>query len=83
MQMILSYLDSKVVKHRDIALNLLTNLMKTFGPRKLVPTKFQKQVESMVNSIQPKVRNEALKFYTALFLWIGDEATLVFADKLK
>ena len=53
---ILSYLDSKSLKSQTTAISLLASLMRVFGPRKFVPIKFKKQVETLMNHPKPNVK---------------------------
>ena len=64
-------------------MTLVTRLLEVFGPRKIVPIKFKSQIEALMNHPKPAVKSEAALFYTALFLWVGEETTLVFAENLK
>ena len=83
MKTISTYLGSKVLKLQTTSLTLLTHLLKVFGPRKFVPIKFKDQIEVLMSHPKPAVKSEAALFYTALYLWIGEETTLVFAENLK
>ena len=63
---------------------MLLDLLKNYGPQALFYLKqFYPEIEKLASSSVAAVRNEALRFYKEIYMWLGADMVKAYIQKLK